>query len=295
MPRGYTTRKLEVFNINAHVTNRTNPPRQVAADYAGVFTAISGLTPAGRVTRIGDKLIAIPRCSMSGTVVRFTAYEAEDGNPVIFDFRAATERTDRLAQGEQIATKTHGIIDTGARLAIIEYNQRGAKAADIAAAFEHFGRVLGDIPTLQMSFTHKLDESFIQAVDRFERIRTATVKITRPNPGWDDDASTYAAMAQASDAQYLEISATAGRGGSLERNAGIVAFIKRVATRAVSSLRGASMSGVRRGESAETSVSTANHVEHQRVSVRTDEDGHVVSEDIDRRLENIRRDKTDGN
>jgi hypothetical protein len=295
MPRAYTTRKLEVFSITAHVTRNGNPPRQVAADYAAVFSAISNLPPAARVTMIGEKHIAIPRCSMNGNVVRLTAYEGEEEKPIVFNFRNATERIERLGTGEQIATRTHGIIDVSARLAIIEFNQRGAKAADIAAALEQFGRTLGDIPTLQMYFSHMLDEQFILAIDRFERIRTATVKIARPNPGWGDDEATFSQMAEASDAQYLEVSATAGRMGSLDRNAGIVAFIKRVAARAFPFLKAARLSGIREGEIAETSVSTTNHVEHQRVSVRTNEDGHVLTEDVDRRLEDFRRAKTGQN
>ena len=68
---------------------------------------------------------------------------------------------DPLARGEQIATKTNGIIDTATRLAIFEFNQRGAKAADIAAALEQFGRTLREMPTLQMNFAHQLDERFV--------------------------------------------------------------------------------------------------------------------------------------
>jgi len=75
MPRGYTTRKLEVFTINAHVTNGANPPRQVAADDTAVFSAISNLPNEARVSMIGDKNIAIPRCSMDGTALKLTAYE----------------------------------------------------------------------------------------------------------------------------------------------------------------------------------------------------------------------------
>jgi hypothetical protein len=293
MPRGYTTRKLESFSINAHVAKNGTPPQRVAADYAEVFRRISTLPKEFRIAAIGNKNIAIPRCSMNGNVVKLTAYEGEDGNPIVFNFEDATERMETLARGEQIATKTHGIIDVASRLAIIEFNQRGAKAPYIAAALEHFGRTLGEMPTLQIQFAQKIDERFVQAIDRFTRIRTATVKIARPNPGWTDHTNHFAAMADDSDADNLELTASAKRMGSLDRGKGIIAFIRDVASVAFPSLKAAKIVGIREGESAETSVSMAHHIEHQRVQVRTTDEGHVSDEDIDRRLENFRRSTTD--
>jgi hypothetical protein len=295
MPRGYTTRKLEVFTINAHVTNKANPPRRVAADYAEVFRRISALPKQFRIAAVGRKNIAIPRCNMDGNVIRLTAYEGEEEKPIVFNFRNASERIERLATGEQIATRTHAVIDVSARLAIIEFNQRGAKATDIAAALEHFGRTLGEMPTLQLHFAQKVEGKFVQDMDRFVRIRTATVKIARPNPGWGDDSDHFSKMAEQSNADNLELTATAGRMESLDRSGGIVAFIRKVTSAGLSSLKGARVTGIRAGESAETAVSTDKHIEHQRVPVRTTEDGHVSEEDIDRRLENFRRSKTGQN
>ena len=52
----------------------------------------------------------------------------------------------------------------------------------------------------------------------------------------------------------------------------------------VSSLKGASVEGVRVGEKAETRISLANYVVHQKTSVRVDANGHDVTDDIQSKL-----------
>ncbi len=289
MPLGYTTRKLEAFNISAYF----EASRRQTPDYLGIFQAISNIPKEDRIAIIGNKTIAIPRFDMTGNIVRFIAYEGEEGNPLVFNFEDGTERIERLERGEKLATKTHGVIDVAQRIGIIEYNQKGAKAADIASAIEHSARAHADMNRLHIDFSQIIDEQFVLSIDRFKRIRTATIKIARPNPGWGDHRAHFDAMAKESDAHYLELGASAERNESLARNKGIVGFIKDLASAALSTLKSAKVTGVREGEDAETSISTAHHVEHQRVPVRMTEDGHVDDADINRKLESFLRSKTE--
>lgn len=289
MPRGYTTRKLEAFNISAYLeTDRLHTP-----NYISIFQTISNIPREDRIAVIGPKTIAIPRFDMAENLVRFIAYEGEEGNPLVFNFEAGTERIQHLGQGEKLATKTHGVIDAAQRVGIIEYNQKGAKAADIASAMEHFARTHGDMANLHLDFSQVIDEQFVLSIDRFSRIRTATVKLARPNPGWGDHRAHFDAMARESEAHYLELGASAERNESLARNRGIVGFIKDMASAALSTLKSAKVTGVREGEEAETSISTVHHVEHQRVQVRMTEDGHVDDADVGRKLDSFLRSKTE--
>lgn len=287
MPRGYTTRKLQVFAIHGHYENAE---RQF--DYEAVFSAIAAVRRARRGVQIGDKSVAIPQMTVTGGRMRLTAYEGEEGNPLFYNFADATERIERLEGGEMLATKTHVLADLTRREAIVEYNQRGAKAADIAATLEHVARVHANLGAVKIVFTPIADAQFLQAIDRFRRVRVASLKMARPNQDWTRHADNFLAMADDSDAHYVEIGMIAERQESLSQDRGIMSFIRRLAAERLPFLKTATITGIREGEEAETSVSLANHVEHQRIPVRMTEDGHVDDSDIERKMDRYMRERT---
>src|ERR1051325_10082039 len=101
MPKGYTTRKLEVFAIHAHL------PGVQQIDYSHLFATLAGVPRASRIVRLGGKVVAVPILNMNGGTASLTAYEGEEGNPIFFDFQRAVERIERLRKGEMLTTKTH--------------------------------------------------------------------------------------------------------------------------------------------------------------------------------------------
>jgi|GEM_PF-2716683 len=281
MPRGYTSRKLQVFAIHGHDEEAIDQP----FNYSEVFTAISQVPRANRMVQVEGKAIAIPRMTVTDNIVTLTAYEGEEGNPLFFNFNEATERIEQLERGEMLANKTHLMADLVSREAIIEYNQKGAKAADIASTLEYIGRRHAGFPDLTLEFTAVVDAQFLQAIDRFRRIRLATVKMARPNQDWTEHADHFMAMAGDSRAHFVEISMSAERQESLARNTGIIGFIRQLVGERLPFVKTATLTGVREGEEAETSVSLVHHVEHQKVQVRMTEDKHVDDEDIERKME----------
>jgi hypothetical protein len=279
MPRGYTTRKLQVFSIHAHQAG-------VPEDYESLFTALSEVPKQQRAARLGEKIVAIPRLTINEGRVTFTAYEGEEGNPLLYNFEQATERYEPLERGERVATKTHGMISLSTREAVIEYNQKGAKASDISSTFEQIGRSRTARDELSIELLPVADEDFLHMIGRFERIRVATFRVARPNPGWTDHYNHLNEVAEESDARYMEVTMTADRGQSLDENHGIIGYIKTLARATHAYLKGARVTGVRQGEDAETSVALARYIEHQKVQVRMTEDGHVEDRDIERRISN---------
>ena len=280
MARGYTTRKLEVWSLHAHQGDQS----RAAVAYEQLLAAIGAASPEQRVLSGADKLVALSRLEITGSRIWITAYEGTRGlNPLIFNTLSSEERVQQLAQGEVVATKTHALLNLSSRSAIIEYNHQGAKASDIAAVLESTGRVLG-WQGLKVELNPVVSESFIGEVERFDRIREATARMVRPNLGWGDWEDELTEAAEDSDAQAVNVEFTAPRGGSLSRTSGVVPFIRRLATTPLSPLKRASFTGRRQGEDEETTVSTTNHVEHQRINVRRDPDGHVSDADIQQHL-----------
>lgn len=219
-----------------------------------------------------------------GNVVQLTAYEGPRGQPIIFDTGEATERTQPLKPDEIVATKTHVLIDVNSREAIIEYNHRGAKATDIAIVLGVSARRNSGWETSFIDFSPKVDRSFVEGVDAFERIRVAGFRTARPNTDWTDWDNELARSALDSGAQSAQAEYTAPRGDSLAHNSGVVPFIRERAADGVAALKSAFVTGRRRGEAAETTITTGDHKEHQRVAVRLNPDRQVDEQDIDRRL-----------
>jgi hypothetical protein len=277
MPR-YTTRRLEVFALHARLTKgRVN--------YDSLFQAFANLPDEQRVFTVGDKLVAIPMLTFQDGYVWFRAVEGDKSlHPLIYNYENGTARIERLRTGEMVATRTHGLINLERREAIIEYNQIGAKASDVSLTLEHVGRIRTQWTSLKVEFTPKVDQEFIDSINRFERIRVASFKVARPNPSWEQDYEHLSEVAEDSNARYMELTMTAERNESLSARRGIISYIKSMARLTTSHIKGANITGVRQGESSETSVSLNRYIEHQKVRVRRTEEGHVEDADVERRI-----------
>lgn len=281
MPRIFrTSRKLEVFKVSAHFGKNSKEN----VNYNRLFQAISQTTRAQRAVNISGKSVALPEFRIDENIVVLTAYEGEEGNPLIFDFVNATERIEELHRGEKLATKTHAVINTSTREAIVEYNQRGAKASDIAEALRAISRKLTGWPDLEIEFSPVVEQSFIEAINSFRRIREATVKIVRPNQDWTDYATHLTDFAKESDAHLIEVTANARRAETLNKRSGIMEFIRRIVGSDKHSVKSAKVTGTRPDEEAETTVSSTKHLAHQKVNVEMTKDGLVSDPDINNRL-----------
>ena len=69
-------------------------------------------------------------------------------------------------------------------------------------------------------------KEFLERLNKLTRIRTATFRLVRPNPGWADLESELAGESLNSDAHKTEVTMTARRGQTLNWHEGIVQFIK---------------------------------------------------------------------
>lgn len=278
MARGYTTRKLEIWSVHAR---KDDGP----VDYRELFEQISGQPAVRRQWDDGDKVVALPTMEVTNGKVWLVALEGPHGQPIIFDTEDSSEETGALRPSQVVATRTHALIDLRRREAIIEYNHRGAKANDVAAALGSSGRRIPGWSTLWIELNPKVDRTFVANIEEFDRIRVAGVRLGRPNIDWNDWDEDIGDAALDSDAQTAEIEFVARRGQSLAKTKGIVPFIKSRSEEAVSALKNAYVVGRRPNESAETKVTLGDHKEHQRVNVRIDSDQHVIEADIRRHME----------
>ena len=106
------------------------------------------------------------------------------------------------------------------------------------------------------------------------------MKVAEPNFDWKDNYENLNIVGAESNARTVELTATANRRDSLARDRGVIHYIRQMVNRNVANLKGAYITGVRAGEDADTTISLGNYIQHQKVFVRVDENGHVSSRDI---------------
>jgi len=272
-------RKFEIFSVHART-------KAGAVDsYEKLFERIASAPPENRNHEQYDKILGLPIVSIRDGKVFLIAIEGPKGvSPLIYDSSNATMKIEKLSSAEIVGTRTHAIIDLRTREAVVEFNHRGAKASDIEYLIGHIARQFQEYDSLEFSLNMKVGKQFAEEVERFERVRVAKIKLARPNVDWNDSQETLAEIAQASNANHVSLEATAGRNQSLSKVSGLIAFLKDLGNIALSPVKGASITGVRAGETAETTVTTSQHSEHVKGTIKINPDGHADSDDVNARL-----------
>lgn len=180
---------------------------------------------------------------------------------------------------------THLVVDPNSRLVAIEYVRQGAKALQLGPAMagilrDHAPR-LADV---KIELVPRLNENFTKEIAEFDRIRIASIRITRPNASWTDHYTDLSDLMDQSDGAKADLDVRAERGGSLKKNTGIVKVMKEIANDEHPYLEEATIVGVRKNESAETTVRSSSHKVHARVIIDTDRTGAAFDTSIRAKL-----------
>src|SRR5690606_26414234 len=133
------------------------------------------------------------------------------------------------------------------------YVKRGAKAEIMARTIEELLRgVRGD--DFRIDFSPLVEENFVREINRFTRIRKASITMIKPNAGWDDHYTKISKLLEESDGEKADLSVRAARGESLSKEAGIVEVIKDVVSDDQPYVSDAEIVGLKEGEEGETSL-----------------------------------------
>jgi hypothetical protein len=190
-------RRIDAGTLHAHIGEE--PLRR----YRMLFEHISRMDRGERIYHESDdRIIALPHVEVDRNHVFLTAYEGDLGvNPLIFNTANSSERLEHLGQAEVVATRTHAVIDLRTRRAVVEYNQKGAKSSHIAIILQQ----LSGIDGLSVHFTPIVQQSFLEQMEQFRRVRVARVQLMRPNSSWNDAEDRLLGIAQDSSAQRVEL------------------------------------------------------------------------------------------
>jgi hypothetical protein len=250
-----------VFSIHAHLG-------ESPVNYTDLFAAFAAVPPAERQETIGGRLLAIPKFEAHSGKYVFVAYSGHtDQSLLLFDAQTQQEDVQLLTDGQVVAKKTHGVIDPSRRETIVEYSRFGAKADQIAELVEKVVRRQAEYARLELLFNMTPAAAFVAAIDSFQRIQSARLKLARPT------------LADESGAGTIQLDAAARRTQSLSKDYGIVKVIKALVGGPLSIFRGAWITGERSDGSGLTTLNLNRFIESKRVSFETSQDGLIHDED----------------
>jgi len=204
--------KLELFSLHGHVGNQP-------ADYVRLFRALAAANPKSRTDMSRERVDAIPVFREENGKFFFTG--SAEATFLVLDLEASTEEERGLERGKVVVRKTLGVIDSARREAVIQFVHHGLRAHHIAQLLEKFARALyPDFSELSLEFTPVPGASFLQELEEFNRIQSASVRIARPNYDWEEYGQTLETLGQDSGARNLEVAAVANRNSTLSKQSG---------------------------------------------------------------------------
>ncbi|MDP1720231.1 MAG: hypothetical protein Q8L08_04435 [Candidatus Nanopelagicaceae bacterium] len=231
-------------------------------EYEEFFNSIATLPGVERQIKVGNDFVAISVMDSieGGWVLRFVT--GREGMPQLtYDPTTGQELYDDL-DGRMAISGSWVVLKPASRFVVVERNRPGVPVLLMAQALSNLGRDLLGSKALVVDLNPVPSQSLAMELNRFERIRQASLVISRPNFSWSDDANVLVMnYADDSDARSVEVVLSADTGESLSKSGGIIADIRRMIAHPIGAIRELKWTGRREGESKEVSVSLSKHQE----------------------------------
>lgn len=269
MPRASTPRtpskrvKLELFSVHGHIGDQP-------VDYTELCRSLAHLPPDAGTEVIGDRFTRLRILPEQDGLFPFSGYSGtSDATFVVLDIQASTEEERGLEHGKVVVRKTLGLLDPSRRECVVQLVHHGVRADQIARLIERSARVADPERYAQLAFelTPIAGTSFLQELDRFDRIQGARMRLARPNYDWEEYGAVLEALGQDSNAGNLEVAASAARASSLNRNAGLIGLLKDLVSRERSIVKAASVRGSREGQAGIITLDLNRHIEARTADV----------------------------
>lgn len=244
----------------------------------------------------GEKSHALNEVSVVGQTIRMRFLSYTTGHrPDILDTAGFSITPNPLAETQTGVEWTHvlGKRVNGRYLLLCEKFQAGIWPATVGQYLQWMiDRVHGqewthdedeDNQNILVSLEAEPGSQFLARIEGLTRIRQATVRKVRPNPGWRDLDTTLGEEADESKAHTADVIMTAPRKASLAKNNGIVQAIKTLFSS--KELDYAAVEGDRDGQ--QDHFNSKKLVERKKISFRLDSGGQVDPMDAWAKLEKL--------
>ncbi len=256
--------------------------------YGPVLRGLRGTRAVGTmVMKSGEKSHALNDTALLNHRLRLRFLSFTKGHrPDILDTTQFAVQENPLTPSQTNIEWTHalGALKGGRYVLLIERNFNGIWPTTLEAYLQWMideyyqprtGAEQEDSAPVAVTIEAEPGPEFVQRMDALEHITEAAIRIARPNPGWHDLETELGEKAEESDARKVDIKMTARRRASLNKNAGILAWIRQAFHK--KKLGYAAITG-RRGRHKE-SFTTEKLGKHFLVNMEMDERGQVSAND----------------
>jgi hypothetical protein len=185
------------------------------------------------VMKAGDKSHVLSEASLehSHLFLRFMSF-TKGYRPDVLDTEAFEIHPNPLAPTQTGVEWTHLLGKRhGSRYRLlVERNQRGIWPSTVEEYLQwmvdEFHNRDANAEPVTVSLEAEPGPQFLERLESLDRITEATVRVVRPNPGWQDLDSELGEVARDSDAHKAEVIMRARRRDTLERHGGILQWIR---------------------------------------------------------------------
>jgi hypothetical protein len=235
------------------------------------------------VMKSGDKSHVLSDAKIQSNHLRLRFMTFTRGyRPDVLDTEAFEIHPNPLTATQTGIEWTHivGAPHGGRYMMLIERNRRGIWPSSLEDYLQWMvdgwhNSQTGNADPVTVSLEADPGPEFLQRLGRLDRITEATVRIVRPNPGWQDLDTELGAVAQESDAQKAEVTLKARRRSSLKRQGGFIQWIR--SKLGQGELDYAAIKG-RHGNETDA-FNTAKLGKHATLDLEVNDGGQVVSSD----------------
>ncbi|MGC8494646.1 MAG: hypothetical protein ACP5SH_23225 [Syntrophobacteraceae bacterium] len=249
------------------------------------------------IMRAGEKWHAAGEISIRNHRLRLRFLSYTQGlRPDVLDTDMLSLQPNPLTPSQTNVEWTHvlGSLKSGRYILLIERNNSGIWPSTIerylqwvADSFyesrEEANREDADQEPVTVSLEAEPGPQFLERMESLDRITEVTVRTVRPNPGWRDLQTTLGEMAGESDARKIDLTMTARRRASLDKQSGILAWIRNAFIQrelGFTAIKG------QRGRQTEK-FNTEKLGKHATINMDVDERGQVIADDAWEKLTDI--------
>lgn len=273
-------RKVEVYRLTI-----SGLPEGVA--YGSFLRNIRGRTRpvATMVRKAGEKSHALNEITLRNHRVRMRFLSYTKGHrPDVLDTEVFALGPNPLEPSQTNVEWTHvlGGVCRGAYLLLIERNSAGIYPSTLERylqwAVDEFyeppsdSSVDQDQPPVTVNLEAEPGPEFIARLEALDRVQEATVRMVRPNPGWQDLEEDLGEQAADSDARKVAVTMTARHRASLRKERGIIGWIKQAFKE--EELDYASIKGYRLGR--QETFNTEKLGKHAYIDFEIDDRGQLI-------------------
>lgn len=254
-------RTLEAFAIHGH--RGAGEP----FSYKEIYELVAAMDPQSRSVEVKGRVFVLSTFDVVDGRVVIISHEGDaDAVPLYYDRETNKERIGRKGRTEIVSTRAHALIDIEKRIAVVEYNQRGAKASHIASIISRLAHEVTRDYGIELDLNPLPGQSFNDEMELISRIRSAEVRVFEPNVSWHE---ANVRVAQASDARTFALKLFARRSSGLSTSNGLIPAIRQMLKRPLPNLKEATIEGVT-SEGRSKTVRLKSHVTKDKFELTVD-------------------------